>query len=213
MYNNELYHHGILGQKWGVRHFQNKDGSLTAAGLKRYGKEIQKLEQKKIDKNYKDKGQFVFKSARTSTGKHYDELVDEFTNSFSNDAKYKTLSKKAFDAEQKRLKAEKDAIDKSKDQDLAYEKLMRSKEYKKLYDDSVKASRAKSDYVENVGKSYYERVKDAKIKDLNITENVDLAKKFLKNNFKSDFNYYWDGNLEYNPDSYWEDYDPNRKFK
>lgn len=35
-YPNELYHHGILGQKWGVRRYQNKDGSLTPAGKKRY---------------------------------------------------------------------------------------------------------------------------------------------------------------------------------
>lgn len=35
---SELYlvHHGILGQKWGVRRFQNKDGSLTEAGKKKY---------------------------------------------------------------------------------------------------------------------------------------------------------------------------------
>lgn len=31
----ELYHHGIKGQKWGIRRFQNKDGSLTNAGRKR----------------------------------------------------------------------------------------------------------------------------------------------------------------------------------
>lgn len=31
----ELSHHGILGQKWGVRRFQNKDGTLTAEGKQR----------------------------------------------------------------------------------------------------------------------------------------------------------------------------------
>lgn len=33
-----LAHHGILGQKWGVRRYQNPDGSLTNAGAKRYVK-------------------------------------------------------------------------------------------------------------------------------------------------------------------------------
>lgn len=35
-YSNSLAHHGIIGQRWGVRRYQNEDGSLTPAGKKRY---------------------------------------------------------------------------------------------------------------------------------------------------------------------------------
>lgn len=35
-----LYHHGIKGQKWGLRRYQNEDGTLTAEGKKRYNKDI-----------------------------------------------------------------------------------------------------------------------------------------------------------------------------
>ena len=47
MHEHELYHHGILGQKWGVRRFQNKDGSLTTAGKNRYAE----ISDKKIITN------------------------------------------------------------------------------------------------------------------------------------------------------------------
>lgn len=36
MNDNQLAHYGILGMKWGIRRYQNKDGTLTPAGKKRY---------------------------------------------------------------------------------------------------------------------------------------------------------------------------------
>ena len=35
---NELYHHGVKGMKWGVKRYQNADGSLTDRGRKHYYK-------------------------------------------------------------------------------------------------------------------------------------------------------------------------------
>lgn len=43
----DLYHHGIKGQRWGVRRFQTKDGALTPRGQKRYNKEVEKLKAEK----------------------------------------------------------------------------------------------------------------------------------------------------------------------
>lgn len=43
--DDELAHHGIKGQKWGVRRFENADGTLTAAGRARYGDKADKVEK------------------------------------------------------------------------------------------------------------------------------------------------------------------------
>ena len=44
---DELQHHGIKGQRWGIRRFQTKDGALTPRGQKRYNKEIDNLKAEK----------------------------------------------------------------------------------------------------------------------------------------------------------------------
>lgn len=44
---NVLFHHGIKGQRWGVRRYQNPDGSLTPEGQKRYDRDIRENNAKK----------------------------------------------------------------------------------------------------------------------------------------------------------------------
>lgn len=51
---DEIKHHGIKGQKWGVRKYQNEDGSLTDAGKKRYGTKENFEKQYPIDKKASD---------------------------------------------------------------------------------------------------------------------------------------------------------------
>lgn len=55
VFNDELQHHGILGQKWGIRRYQNYDGSYTRAGLKRYESQRAKYESAKSDYETKRK--------------------------------------------------------------------------------------------------------------------------------------------------------------
>ena len=57
----EFYHHGIKGMKWGKRRYQNKDGSLTPAGVKRYAQ-----------KGY---AQDSYNSNKTVVGKSWDKLT------------------------------------------------------------------------------------------------------------------------------------------
>ena len=45
--HSELYHHGIKGMKWGIRRYQNPDGSLTEAGKNRYKKQVYNLEKRR----------------------------------------------------------------------------------------------------------------------------------------------------------------------
>ena len=56
MCNDYLCHHGTKGMKWGVRRYQNSDGSLTAAGKKRYARDAREKEFNRYDE---------------STGKYY----------------------------------------------------------------------------------------------------------------------------------------------
>lgn len=89
---NELYHYGILGMKWGVRRYQNKDGSLTPAGKKRYSQ---------LKEEYSTK-EDIKVSAKQLEKKGYRMLsdFDDYYDSAKND--YKKMASGKFTPEQKK---------------------------------------------------------------------------------------------------------------
>ena len=89
-YNDELYHHGIRGQKWGVRRFQKSDGTLTSAGKKRYdsdgedgnktsyGKSVAKAMTEAANNGDYDKSwQIAMEAAKSGKLRKLDSLLDD----------------------------------------------------------------------------------------------------------------------------------------
>lgn len=74
--NDELYHFGIKGQKWGVRRFQNDNGSLKPAGKKRYGDS----EESKLSESNKSKSSNKSNKKREALNHPIKNTKEKFDN-------------------------------------------------------------------------------------------------------------------------------------
>ena len=88
---SEMSHHGIIGMKWGVRRYQNPDGSLTAEGRKR----LEKKDAKWAHKNYNK----IVSTTRKEVSKDLDRYANELLNdpdSFTSSGKISSTAINAY---------------------------------------------------------------------------------------------------------------------
>ena len=100
--NNTLQHHGIKGQKWGIRRYQNPDGTLTAAGRRRYqkpdgtltaaGRRRQKKFEENVNRNWVD----TYNRASNEFNKYLSSLYEGKYKNDTFDERYTTKRGQQF---------------------------------------------------------------------------------------------------------------------
>lgn len=166
---NELYHFGIKGMKWGVRRYQNKDGSLTPKGKKHYGDmsddKLQKSLYKQVKKARSDQSNWSNKwNVNNTIGKNSKTVQDRYREDlqkYHSSDEYKRAMKKMSELDEK---AEKGTID--LDQYNKQYKKIRKSIYSPDLDTSVRITSRGREYSEAYLKKYGYDLNVAYLKDL-----------------------------------------------
>lgn len=85
----ELYHHGVKGQKWGERRYQNPDGTLTELGKERL-RQYREKELNKLDKKYDKRTDKYQKKYENSTKENKKAFYERMINDIAYDKSVET---------------------------------------------------------------------------------------------------------------------------
>lgn len=102
-YRDSLMHHGIKGMKWGVRRFQNPDGSYTKAGKDRRSGSDNSSRKELLRKMANDENDYADDFRKTSVGKKLQKRYNDAYDNYFNTDSYGRKEARTFEKAERNL--------------------------------------------------------------------------------------------------------------